>query len=109
MMGQLIDDLLALSRLGKEALSLSQLIDLEDLTRDVWEELKAGNPDRPVDLKIGHVPPGMGDRSLIRQVLVNILSNAVKFTGFGKFRSLKWADMKRNRECVLCPGQWCRL
>jgi signal transduction histidine kinase len=79
MMGQLIDDLLALARLGKEALSVSRL-NMEDLTRDVWEELKANNPDRPIDLKIDHVPPGRGDRSLIKQVLVNILSNAIKFT-----------------------------
>ena len=79
MMGQLIDDLLALSRLGREALSLSRL-NVVDLTRDVWQELKANNPDRPVDLKIDPVPPGMGDRSLIKQVLVNILSNAIKFT-----------------------------
>jgi light-regulated signal transduction histidine kinase (bacteriophytochrome) len=79
MMGKLIDDLLALSRLGKESLSMSRL-NMEDLTRDVWEELKAINPDRPIDLKIDHVPPGMSDRSLIKQVLVNILSNAIKFT-----------------------------
>ncbi|MHB9097300.1 MAG: sensor histidine kinase, partial [Syntrophales bacterium] len=79
MMGQLIDDLLALSRLGKKTLSMSRL-NVEDLIRDVWEELKANNADRPVDLKICHLPPGMGDRSLIKQVLVNILSNAIKFT-----------------------------
>jgi len=79
MMGQLIDDRLALSRLGREALSLSRL-NMEELTREVWEELKANNPDKPIDLRIGHVPPGMGDRSLIKQVLVNILSNASKFT-----------------------------
>ena len=79
MMGQLIDDLLALSRLGREALSLNRL-NMEDLTRDVWEELKVNNPDRSVDLKICDIPPAMGDRSLIKQVLVNIISNAIKFT-----------------------------
>ena len=79
MMGQLIDDLLALSRLGRESLSLSRL-NMEELTRKVWEELKASNPDRSIDLKMGHLPEGMGDRSLIKQVLVNILSNAMKFT-----------------------------
>jgi PAS domain S-box-containing protein len=78
-MGQLIDDLLALSRLGREKLSVSRL-NMEDLVRDVWEELGALNPDRPAGLKIDHIPPGMGDRSLIKQVLINVLSNAVKFT-----------------------------
>ncbi len=79
MMGQLIDDLLTFSRLGRESLSISQL-DMEYLTRDAWEVLKAINPDRPIDLQINHIPPGTGTRSLIKQVLVNILSNAIKFT-----------------------------
>ncbi len=79
MMGQLIDDLLALSRLGREALSIARL-NVEELTRDVWEELKAINPGRAMELRIDHMPPGMGDRSFIKQVLANILSNAIKFT-----------------------------
>jgi light-regulated signal transduction histidine kinase (bacteriophytochrome) len=79
MMGKLIDDLLALSRLGREALSLSKL-NMEELTRNVWKELNANSLDRTIDLKIGHVPPVMGDFSLITQVLVNVLSNAMKFT-----------------------------
>ncbi len=79
MMGQLIDDLLTLSHLGRQELSMSRL-NMEDLHRDVWEELKAANPDKPIDMKISNVPPGMGDRSLIKQVLINLLSNAIKFT-----------------------------
>lgn len=78
-MGQLIEDLLAFSRLGREALSSSRL-NMEELIRETWEELKAADPDRPVKVKIDPLPPGMGDRSLIKQVLVNILANAVKFT-----------------------------
>ena len=109
MMGQLIDDLLALSRLGREALSLSKL-NMEELTRDVWEELKANNPDRPIDLKIDPVPLGMGDRSLIKQVLINLLSNAIKFTRVREVPLIEVGGYgDGNRECILCPGQWCRL
>ncbi len=79
MMGRLIDDLLAFSRMGKEALSISRL-NMEDLARDAWEQVKTIGPTRLIDLKIGNIPPGMGDRSLIKQVLINILSNAIKFT-----------------------------
>jgi PAS domain S-box-containing protein len=61
MMGQLIDDLLALSRLDREALSVSRL-NMDELARDVWEDLKADNPERITDLKIGPVPPCEGDR-----------------------------------------------
>jgi light-regulated signal transduction histidine kinase (bacteriophytochrome) len=46
----------------------------------VWEEIKAIDPDKPMALKINHAPLGAGDRSLIKQVLVNILSNAIKFS-----------------------------
>jgi signal transduction histidine kinase len=99
MMGQLIDDLLALSRLGREALSISRL-NMEDLTRDVWEELKAINPDRPIDLKIDHVSPAMGDRSFIKQVLVNILSNAIKFTRIQKVPLIEVGGYAEEKESV---------
>jgi PAS domain S-box-containing protein len=78
-MGQLIDDLLALSRFGRDALSLSGL-NVGDLSREVWEELRANNPDCPAELKINPVPLVVGDRSLIRQVLINLLTNAIKFS-----------------------------
>jgi len=79
MMGQLIDDLLAFSRLGRAQLS-KVMLDIGELIREIWEELKAINPDRRLTLKIAEIPPCRGDRGLIKQVLVNILSNAVKFT-----------------------------
>jgi two-component system, chemotaxis family, sensor kinase Cph1 len=79
MMELLIEDLLALSRLGREALSVSGL-NLEDLSRDVWEEVKTTRPGCTADLKINPMPPAMGDRLLIRQVLVNLFSNALKFS-----------------------------
>ena len=78
-MGQLIDDLLALSRLGKTQLSMAKL-DMGVMIREVWEEMRATNPERNLKLTIGAIPPAAGDRGLIRQVLVNLLSNAVKFT-----------------------------
>jgi PAS domain S-box-containing protein len=79
MMGQLIEDLLAFSRLGRTALSTTTL-DIGGLMTEVWEDLKALNSDRRLTLKMGEIPPCRGDRTLIKQVLVNILSNAVKFT-----------------------------
>ena len=79
-MGQLIDELLAFSRLSRVQLSTATL-DVGGLIRDVWEELKALNPDRRITLKIAKMPPSRGDRGLIKQALINLLSNAVKFTG----------------------------
>jgi PAS domain S-box-containing protein len=78
-MGQLIDDLLAFSRVGRAELSTST-VDTGELIGEVWEEIKKENPERRLTLKIAEPPPCRGDRGLIRQVFVNILSNAVKFT-----------------------------
>ena len=79
-MGQLIEDILAFSRLGRHSLTMFNL-DMADLVADAWDELQIINPDRRITLKIDEpLPPGMGDRTLIRQVVSNILSNAIKFT-----------------------------
>ncbi len=78
-MGQLIDDLLAFSRLGRQQMTVTR-IDMEALAKAVFDELAALAPARRLTLKIGSVPPAFGDGTLVRQVLANLLSNAVKFT-----------------------------
>ncbi|HVO68369.1 MAG TPA: response regulator [Syntrophales bacterium] len=79
MMDELIDDLLAFSRLGKMQMVMSK-IDMDQLVRDVWKELQAINPERNITLNIRSMPSGYGDRKLIRQVYSNLFDNAVKFT-----------------------------
>jgi PAS domain S-box-containing protein len=78
-MGQLIDDILAFSRLGRQAITASR-IDMGALAGEIWNELRTINPERAMVLNIEQPPFGMGDRALIKQVLTNLLSNAVKFT-----------------------------
>lgn len=78
-MNQLIEDILKLSRAGRAPVSQSQF-DMLYLVKDVWDELQAGNPDRSMELKIKDLPPAAGDRALVRQVVSNLLGNAVKFT-----------------------------
>jgi len=79
MMGQLIDDILTLSRVVKKHLSTSQL-EMDSVIREVWKELETINPERNMKLTVQDVPAVYGDRTLIKQVYVNLLSNAVKFT-----------------------------
>lgn len=79
MMGQLIDDILTLSRVVKKHLSTSQL-EMDAVIREVWKELETINPERNMKLTVQDVPAAYGDRTLIKQVYVNLLSNAVKFT-----------------------------
>ncbi len=79
MMGQLIDDLLSFSRLGRARLSMMQL-DMDELIREAWEEVAADCDGSRPDFQISEIPPGWGDRALIKQVICNLLSNAVKFS-----------------------------
>jgi PAS domain S-box-containing protein len=78
-MAQLIDDLLAFSRLGKVPLR-SQEFDMIRLSKEVTQELIGLSPDRTIKIKIASLPPAVGDRNLIKQVLINLVSNAIKFT-----------------------------
>jgi two-component system sensor kinase len=78
-MGQLIDDLLTFSRIGRQEIKRSR-VEMEDLARTVFEEIKAILPGRRIQLNITAMPPARGDRAMVRQIFVNLLSNAVKFT-----------------------------
>lgn len=78
-MSQLIDDLLDFSRTGRKKIS-SEEVNMQLLTEQVVHELKAQVVDREITFDIGELDTCFGDTSMIRQVLVNIIWNAVKFT-----------------------------
>jgi signal transduction histidine kinase len=78
-MGNLIDDLLGFSRIGR-AETKKAAVNLEQLVREVVAELRQETNGRDIDWKIGALPVCYGDRSMLKIVLVNLVSNAVKFT-----------------------------
>ena len=78
-MGHLIDDLLQFSRLSRKALETSPL-DIRTLAQDVCLELQSAEDAKPAEFKIGELPESYGDRSLMRQVFVNLFSNAIKYS-----------------------------
>jgi PAS domain S-box-containing protein len=78
-MGELIDDLLAFARLGRQPLN-KRSMDTAELVRGTLEELKRDWNGRRIDVRVGELPPCHGDRALVKQVWVNLLSNALKYT-----------------------------
>ena len=78
-MGALIDDLLAFSRIGR-AETRETRVSLEQLVKEVQNEVWHETEGRNVSWKIGPLPDLYGDRSMLKLALVNLISNAVKFT-----------------------------
>lgn len=78
-MGDLIDDLLAFSRMGRQAIQAVE-IDMTRLARTTYEGLAAQQPVDNVDFQLAALPRARGDRSLLEQVWVNLIANALKFS-----------------------------
>ena len=78
-MGMLIDDLLTFSRLSRVPLK-QQEINAEKLIRSVLDDFSAQRKGRQIDLRMGELPVCTGDPALLRQVWVNLLSNAFKYS-----------------------------
>ncbi len=78
-MDGLIHALLDLARLGRQPMKVERFR-LGDLVAECLETLQPEMADRNIDLEVGDLPECQGDPALIRQVLMNLLSNALKYT-----------------------------
>jgi PAS domain S-box-containing protein len=78
-MGNLIDDLLSFSHIGRAAVQKSP-VNLEKLVRETVEDFQADTEARNIVWVIGPLPEVLADRALLQLALVNLISNAVKYT-----------------------------
>ncbi|HEV7417777.1 MAG TPA: ATP-binding protein, partial [Tianweitania sediminis] len=77
--GQLVDDLLRFSQLGRASLNLSR-IDMQKIAEEIRLSFEDGDQGRNFVWKIGTLPDGYGDAALVRQAFYNLADNAVKYT-----------------------------
>lgn len=77
--GQLVDDLLRFSQLGRASLSVSR-IDMQKVSDEIRRSFDDADDHRTVEWRIGKLPDGYGDAALIRQALFNLADNAYKYT-----------------------------
>jgi len=78
-MGALINDLLEFSRLGRKDLNYTEL-NLKELVDDVYGDMIVLEKDRKIELKTDNLCTVFADRTMIKQVIINLVSNALKFT-----------------------------
>lgn len=98
-MNQLIDGLLTLSRIGRQSLE-KMPVDPAGMVREVLEELRPMRASRKVDIALGVLPPCQVDPTLFRQVLMNLLSNALKYTGKREIALIEVASRRENASVV---------
>jgi signal transduction histidine kinase len=83
MMGQLIDDLIAFSRISRKEVS-HQPIDMKQLAETCVQELQENNGRKKYNVQIDPLPACFGDQSMMKQVWLNLISNAVKYSSHEK-------------------------
>ena len=98
-MGELIDDLLILSRVGRKEIETRE-IDMGRLAGEVFAEVKAFIPEREIQVNIKPLPPARGDSGLIHQVFFNLISNAVKFTRPGDKAIIEVGSCEDKKENI---------
>ncbi len=105
-MGKLIDDILALSRLGRKDLRRGRF-KMENLAQAVFKKLLELEPERKMEFRVSSMPTAWGDRDMLRQVVMNLLANAFKFTREKEDAVIEvsgWTEGQENVYCIRDNG-----
>ena len=98
-MGQLIDDLLSLSRLERVALQKKQ-VNMNELVKNVIVDLQVGMNDRRTKFIMHELPAAVGDANLLVQVFTNLISNAIKYSSLKKDPVVEIGTIMENEQQV---------
>jgi light-regulated signal transduction histidine kinase (bacteriophytochrome) len=98
-MGNLIDDLLAFSRIGR-AETRKTMLSLQQLVQEALAEAGQDTEGRKIVWRVGALPACYGDRSMLRLALVNLVSNALKFTRTRPQAEIEIACMDQKQDQV---------
>jgi light-regulated signal transduction histidine kinase (bacteriophytochrome) len=98
-LGRLIDDMLVYSRAGRTAHARIR-VDIEAVAREVAAEIGAEAPAARID--VGTLPPVLGDAAALRQVLFNLIHNAVKFSAPREHPEIRVSAMDSGRDTLVC-------
>jgi len=98
-MGQLIDDILSLSRSGRHHMD-KKTINMESIVREVYNSLENELKDRKVDFTVHECPPALADSHLVKIVFTNLLSNALKFTRIREHAKIETGFMTEDGHTV---------
>jgi light-regulated signal transduction histidine kinase (bacteriophytochrome) len=100
-MGQLIDDLLAFSRIGRSEMYKAP-VSLDRLSKEVIHDLEEETQDRKIDWKLRALPEVWADPPMLRLVLMNLIANALKYTRPRTVAEIEVCCTAEENEIIVC-------
>lgn len=100
-MGKLIDDLLSFSRLSRADIQKSE-VDMGTMANSVFHELTTPDMRKRINLKIDNLYYAYGDATMLRQVWVNLISNAIKFSSKNKITQIEINCVLNEKNLIYC-------